>query len=487
MTLEMHTHIVMSDQCQFGLTVMSDGGGKALAKKRTGFMTNSRCIAESLDKRCKGGHENQELLGGQRVRDAGIYPRQLCEAICAGLKKQQNYDKIGMTATKPLEKRQMVNLMTELRRCGLPEHWRDEGHETDGIERRWMGDRPQQGTVGEKMLKEELKQLMQRDGQCEAWDDCSGGKLYLGKVEEARKEEMRYIKKMKVYVKVPREEAIQNGVKPIPVRWLDINKGDAKNPLYRSRMVGKEFKTYEDPALYAATPPSEGLRYLLSYAVTNKMKHRKIMVNDVSRAFFNAPATRLIYIELPKEDDNGDNMVGRLRMSLYGTRDAALNWQEEVSRHLAALSFRKGRGFPCVFKHISRDLLAIVHGDDYVTVGSDEDLLWMRRKLEEKFEIKTSLVGHGPKDAREGKVLNRILRATEGGFEYEADPRHAELMIEAMGLQSAKGVTSPMVSQEDEGVTNDVELSAEKQTMYKAIAARGNYLSLDRPDLQFAV
>ena len=110
------------------------------------------------------------------------------------------------------------------------------------------------------------------------------------------------------------------------------------------------------------------------------------MVNDESRAFFNAPATRLIYIELPKEDDNGDNMVGRLRMSLYGTRDAALNWQEEVSRHLAALSFRKGRGFPCVFDHISRDLLAIVHGDDNVTVGSDEDLMWMRRKLGEKFE-----------------------------------------------------------------------------------------------------
>ena len=43
----------------------------------------------------------------------------------------------------------------------------------------------------------------------------------------------------------------------------------------------------------------------------------------------------------------------------------------------------------------------------------------------------------------EGKVLNRIMRATPQGFELEADPRHAEMVIERLGLQSRKGVVTP--------------------------------------------
>ena len=60
------------------------------------------------------------------------------------------------------------------------------------------------------------------------------------------------------------------------------------------------------------------------------------MVNDVARAFFEAPATRNVCVEIPKEDkteaDVRHDKVGHLRMSLYGTRDAAMNWAEEVAK-----------------------------------------------------------------------------------------------------------------------------------------------------------
>ena len=52
------------------------------------------------------------------------------------------------------------------------------------------------------------------------------------------------------------------------------------------------------------------------------------MAVDVKRAYFYAPATRDLFIRIPKEDkEEGDEgMVAKLRLSLYGTRDAALNW-----------------------------------------------------------------------------------------------------------------------------------------------------------------
>ena len=113
-------------------------------------------------------------------------------------------------------------------------------------------------------------------------------------------------------------------------------------------------------------------------AATKGGEAKAMMVNDLSRAFAHAPATRLVYIELPPEDRGAKDEVGRLNKSLYGTRDASLNWQWEVSRHLEGLGFRKGRGFPSVFFHPGRGLATTVHGDDYVSVGSAGQLRWLK-------------------------------------------------------------------------------------------------------------
>ena len=89
-------------------------------------------------------------------------------------------------------------------------------------------------------------------------------------------------------------------------------------------------------------PPLEAVRFLIHEAATVRsdepMGSKVLMINDVSRAFFEAPATRNICVELPKEDrtepDVRHDKVGHLRMSLYGTRDASYNWQEEVAKEM---------------------------------------------------------------------------------------------------------------------------------------------------------
>ena len=57
-------------------------------------------------------------------------------------------------------------------------------------------------------------------------------------------------------------------------------------------------------------------------------------------------------------------MVGKLQFCLYGTRDAALNWQEALSQHLIDNGFVRGACFPRVFVHRERDIWTLVHGDD---------------------------------------------------------------------------------------------------------------------------
>ena len=88
---------------------------------------------------------------------------------------------------------------------------------------------------------------------------------------------------------------------------------------------------------------------------------------------------------------------------------------------------------------------------------------------------------------QEGKVLNRLIRCTEAGWEIEADPRHAELVVEQLGIED-KGVSTPGVSGLDEEDTEeDVPLEGEDITRYRGVIARCNYLAADGTDCVFAI
>ena len=69
--------------------------------------------------------------------------------------------------------------------------------------------------------------------------------------------------------------------------------------------------------------------------------------------------------------------------------------------------------------------------------GVDADLEWVHRKLETKMLLnKVGTLGGDAADLKEVRVLNRVLRWEAWGIAYEADPRHAELLIRALGPNS---------------------------------------------------
>ena len=326
-----------------------------------------------------------------------------------------------------------------------------------------------------------------------AWDDVSGHDLNPAEVVKARAKEMAYIHEKGVWTVIPREVARQRGWPIVKTRWIDINKGDDDSPVYRSRLVAKEFRAGAQEGVFAATPPLEAVRLLLSDAATlpdhDQQSDKVVMINDVARAFFEAPVRRMVCVELPPEaagETEGD-VVGHLQMSLYGTRDAAANFQAEVRKFMLGLGYEQSQYSASVFWHRSRQLKTLVHGDDFMTTGSRDNTAWFRRQLEHRFEIKTSVIGGGRSELSEGRLLGRIIRCTPVGWEYEADQRHADLIIRGLHLEGAKGVKSPG---EDEKAwqrgENGETLPRDEWTSYRALAARANYLAQDRADLQFA-
>ena len=107
--------------------------------------------------------------------------------------------------------------------------------------------------------------------------------------------------------------------------------------------------------------------------------------------------------------------VGMLQMSLYGTRDAATNWQEEVAKEIISSDFSRGRYNPCLYYHKETGLKCLVHGDDFVSVGSRKSVVRFRQKLVKRFEIKTKIIGTAATESSEGNVLNTVIRRRLGG------------------------------------------------------------------------
>ena len=75
-------------------------------------------------------------------------------------------------------------------------------------------------------------------------------------------------------------------------------------------------------------------------------------------------------------------MCGLLRYSLYGTRDAAQNWEEELASTLSNLKLT--RGSACPWEGNGRikgeDIVATVHGDD-ITIGGERSAVKLLIKM----------------------------------------------------------------------------------------------------------
>ena len=102
---------------------------------------------------------------------------------------------------------------------------------------------------------------------------------------------------------------------------------------YMTKKQGKIQRVLLAFLLFLAVPPLECVKALMSVSWLNRGKPLKLIHFDISRAYFQVRAQRLIYIRLPEDRQAyGEDKVGRLIKSMYGTHDASHIWQlDDVS------------------------------------------------------------------------------------------------------------------------------------------------------------
>ena len=82
--------------------------------------------------------------------------------------------------------------------------------------------------------------------------------------------------------------------------------------------------------------------------------------------------------------------------------------------------------------------------------------------------------------------MNRVITWCPWGLQYEADPRHVEVLVRELEVQPKEHVVTPGVKWKVEDIEGAVPLDEEKTARFRALAARANYLAMDRMDISFA-
>ena len=241
---------VRVDQCMYGLMAESHGV-RGLAQKPTGFATNSSRIARAIARRCNGQHAHVQLIGGIASK-AAAYPDRLVDAILRGIRAE-------LQDAGRLQKMDVGGPTMEEPELEVPYPTADFDH--DGAGR----DAPPAARTVEGPGRR-------------YWDEYTGQPLDPDLVRQAREAEIEYMHRLKVYVEATREECERDGCTPIPMRWIDSNKGDDTEVQIRSRAVLQETKRRSNlgpndiAATFAATPPLEGLRLSFSMAMTGDVR-----------------------------------------------------------------------------------------------------------------------------------------------------------------------------------------------------------------------
>jgi len=246
------------------------------------------------------------------------------------------------------------------------------------------------------------------------------------------------------------------------------------------------------------------------------------MTVDIKRAYFYAKSIRDTYIELPKEDyEPGDeNKCGILKLSLYGTRDAAMNWEAEINGTMKDLGYLKGKASACVYCHKDIESTAAIHGDDILVEGDEIEMKELYEKIKKKYECTMTMIGGASHLEKKMKILNRRIEWKSEGIEIEADRRHAEEIVKEARLKDHKMSIIPVAAEDSRDVqeswrskvsilspmdrkvrgrviADEIKINKEEReskekiegaelTRFRSVAARINYVSQDRPDLKIA-
>ena len=88
--------------------------------------------------------------------------------------------------------------------------------------------------------------------------------------------------------------------------------------------------------------------------------------------------------------------IGRMKKSMYGTEDAASNWERDWQEHVKSWGLQLGLSSKSLFHRGRNQVSGMTHGDDFVFTGPTKRLTELRTRSRVCIQSrqKSSVTGH---------------------------------------------------------------------------------------------
>ena len=187
---------------------------------------------------------------------------------------------------------------------------------------------------------------------------------------------------------------LPEGRKAIGCKWVFRVKYDGKGQVerFKGRLVALGYSQkygidYDET--FSPVARFSSIRTLLAFAVEMGMQIHQM---DVVTAFLNGDLKEKIYMQQPSgyTQPGKEELVCKLKKSLYGLKQSPRCWNEKLCEHLKSLGFKESAADPCVFIRQKEELQIIaVYVDDLTLLAkTSEEMQQLKDDLSHQFKMK---------------------------------------------------------------------------------------------------
>ena len=206
----------------------------------------------------------------------------------------------------------------------------------------------------------------------------------------AMEEEILSLQESETYELVPRPSCPVLGG-----RWVYAKKNNEGEEIFKARFVAKGYAQIPQVQFtdtFSPTARLTSIRLLMNIAANENMVVHSM---DFKSAYLNAEVDCEIFLEQPKgfinKNDNNEDLVLKLKKSLYGLKQSGRMWNNLLHSFLVDLGFLRSEAENCVYVRCTEGakIIIIVWVDDLIIAGSNLDAVeQVKEKLKQKFRMK---------------------------------------------------------------------------------------------------
>lgn len=257
---------------------------------------------------------------------------------------------------------------------------------------------------------------------------------------------------------------------------------------YKVRLVAQGFTQMEGINFYDTYSPVAKLstiRAVIALAAINNLSLHHI---DVNTAYINAPLDEEIFMRPPKDFKLGRHKALKLSKSIYGLKQAGLNWYNCISSYLLEIGFQKCLSDYCVFiqdKGFDSCVIVIIYVDDMILASSLEaQIQRIKQQISAKFEIDDL-----------GELKYYLGINIEKSIDSIRLNQHSYIskLVEKYQLGESRNVSTPLPTNFNFDPNENLNLNSEEKLYVENFPTREligalNYIAIcSRPDISFAV